>query len=53
MLRYKQRFICEKCGRVFYEYIPDCIKPETALLLLHPKCRRCRQLRKVIKKSQK
>ncbi len=44
MFRYKQRFVCEKCGRVFYEYVPDCIMPETAVFLLHPKCRKCRSL---------
>jgi hypothetical protein len=42
MLRCKQRFVCERCGRVFYEYVPDCITPAAAMLLLHPRCSRCR-----------
>ena len=42
MFRYKERFICEKCGRMFCEFVPDCIMPQTAELLRHPKCRWCR-----------
>ena len=42
MLRYKKKFNCEKCGRVFHVYINDCIMPETAELLAHPMCRKCR-----------
>lgn len=53
MFRYKERFVCERCGRVFYEYINDCIMPETAELLLHPKCRKCRIIGKIIKKQKK
>ena len=49
MLRYKKKFVCEKCGRVFYEYIGDCIMPETAELLAHPKCRKCRLISKLTK----
>ena len=49
MLRYKKKFVCEKCGRVFYEYIGDCIMPETAELLTHPKCRKCRLISKLTK----
>ena len=43
MLRAKQRFVCEKCEKVFYEYMPDCIGADTAMLLLHPQCRKCRK----------
>jgi hypothetical protein len=42
MLRSKQRFVCKKCGRVFYEYLPDCIGADTAMFILHPLCKRCR-----------
>lgn len=53
MLMAKQRFICEKCGKVFYEYVPDCITPEVAVLILHPKCRKCRIIDSKWKNIQK
>lgn len=49
MLRYKKKLTCEKCGRVFFEHIGDCIMPKTAELLTHPKCRKCRLIWKLTK----
>jgi transposase-like protein len=43
MLRAKQRFVCKNCGKVFYEYMPDCINGKAAAMILHPLCKKCRK----------